>query len=456
MCLNPACFRAKEEAEHREWMEVQRVRAAKLAGGASVEVLGMAEGRPHFNEAGTKLLPSKVHVVLDDAPDPGDVVEAAEGRVKPWAELIHGRAVPITVARMPESGKAVMLIPKAEALTAAQENGHGPLFKKALQKQAPTPEDTKPEDTLAPGYKTATDAAAVKEEQRRRAELKVEEEDRVTDAQVSALVAKARATKGMPADMLRLVGRRIVSMMNGEVHWGFAAKFLGLTSDVGDSWSGVLYDALGQAPDEKLPGLVVALAALSDPLVHYKNDLGAECRHELAADLEVDLKKVEREALAALKAEREAVEQSKACELRWSDARKKTEEFNWEGPKAINPSRGTLCLSGVTGQAAGAVIEAEVYVAKSEKGWHFGWEIRRRYEKKAPDILAGDACLVTSGSCSQRVLAVRAGLQAMQSAVTADQHTFPAFEQWADLHEIIRRHIEALGDGAKQARKGAK
>lgn len=120
-CLNPACFKRKEEAA----FEIFRARQA----GDGKRVLTLEENSrsvsgDNFRTWSTNIVP------LDEKPSLGQLKPDAKC-TKTWRQLIAGQVVEIIVGRN-EEGEPIEGVDVKLAIAAANQNGHGELFPSGL------------------------------------------------------------------------------------------------------------------------------------------------------------------------------------------------------------------------------------------------------------------------------------------------------------------------------------
>lgn len=121
MCLNPSCFRRKEQAQHARWVAEQSSEAGAESSPArrvltpAENAISVAKERFNFFKSG--------YVGLDDKPEPTVRGAAYASPDATWRELIRDRGVTVVVGRT-ESGKPIEGVALKQAVAAAQLNGH--------------------------------------------------------------------------------------------------------------------------------------------------------------------------------------------------------------------------------------------------------------------------------------------------------------------------------------------
>ena len=124
MCCDPDCYAQKCEAA---W-----VRQSAKAVEAGTEVLSDAESRMLFDDTGRHLNFTAAFVLWPDRPERDLIKPEVEWeRLESWSSLV-GEVVRPVLARVPATGRGVLLARLDACLTAAVEMGEGDLFKDAV------------------------------------------------------------------------------------------------------------------------------------------------------------------------------------------------------------------------------------------------------------------------------------------------------------------------------------
>lgn len=119
-CYNPRCYREKAEAGWQQ--KAERVREDGM------EVLSDTDSRVQFPD-GKHLCGNSSYVLWEQRP-PQDILkpEIEWSTIDAWCDMLEGREVPLTLARVPDSGRSVVLAKLELCLTAAVHVGEGDIF----------------------------------------------------------------------------------------------------------------------------------------------------------------------------------------------------------------------------------------------------------------------------------------------------------------------------------------
>jgi ParB/RepB/Spo0J family partition protein len=216
MCLNPSCFKRKEEAAHARWAEGEI--------GDGRKVLTPAQAEKWISGGKFSFYTSKI-VGLADIPEShifGTLPEDVRG--KTWAQLTAGQGVPVLVARV--KGGKLEGIALEKALAAAEANGFK--IKNPLHRAA---------------SKLMT--AADREEEKRKQEEETQLRKAVNKAALEQLAGSVKADplawlqrylKRQNIDAFcRLTGRKITEV-RAEIDSGIPAKICPLAAQIEATW----------------------------------------------------------------------------------------------------------------------------------------------------------------------------------------------------------------------------
>ncbi len=448
-CIVPACFRAKEAAEWAQWQREVLAEKRKFFGpGQPLEMLDAAKGAELFDHSGAKLAPAAGRVLVEwgACPEAGDLRGGVEvGAAQAWSELTNQRGVPIQIARVPATARAMLLMNREAALAAACENGHAALFRRAVvAKVAP---QAGPEAVPAPGEvgrATAQAAQQAQEQQAERAAEIAEEEAAVEKAQLRAAVEAALAVKVLEPEQMRDAVHRLLWAVVNDDHGEAVAGLLGLPLTANQSAAAVLGKHIETVDAVKLPGLLVALSLLGLPALWSREMTQRQgAIRDVCKSMQVDAKRVAKEAKAQVAAERDRrrEEAAVATGLEWEDSRHKVDEFGWEEGVATKPTRVRVALPAECKQMMAAVFVAR----RSAREWHSTFVLNISGQ------VTGEPQVSSRGRAdSNRTLAAKRALEELRDQLRQmaeqDAKKAPA------LHSAgarVERYMEQVGKGGK-------
>jgi ParB/RepB/Spo0J family partition protein len=405
MCMNLACYRAKETATHERWV-------AEEAAKGNV-ALGAEENKQVWNQDGTGLAYNSPYVLADAKPSVAEIGAKPDAELKTWGKLVDGAEVPVVLA-VDAKGKVRTLIKREVAVEAV----------KVVDAEMPAAQKILAE----PKKVKKTDATAEAEAKDKAAAEAVEK--RLERAEVAAIVTAARLpiaklTEEWLGMALTVLAYRVAEAEVGAVgaicvRRGWASDDEGAVTDLLD----LLLEKGGELPAHEQVSLLTELLIFATPdLPGFIGDW--------AAAVGVDLKKVRKETVAAMKAEAKAeADKAAVCKgVRWITKRKhEVADFKWKDSLCTNADCAVVEI--------GKGMIAHLYIARVEKGWVYGFSL------EIAGVVHGEKVSAVVAKYGTPELAVVSALTALRMAVERNAGTD---EQLAKLTDYI-----------KAAQKGAK
>ena len=384
MCMNPECFREKRNAAHALWMEsVTDLEKGRRA-------LPLDEAEKVFEVSGKKLAYNSGLVELDDLPHEHDLKRGVN-EPPAWKKLIRGQGVPVLLVKDGD-GKVRELVDHKLALLAARENEKDKPAAARLFKSESSMKD-KPKE----GWEKEQDA---EKDLADRAELKRKEQEE-----------QERARRIQETSLMEVVGiARGLKVPEG--FWTLAvAALLEVTNEHGDGPEVAARHGLATTEDlQKLVGKMTVpdkVAFTAELLLTlYVGENRAAALPKWAKVFGVDLKRVKKSCEAQFAAEDKAAAEKAeiAGGIVWKSRKEKADDFEWNSSGVcVNPDVAVLNFP------KAVKISASVEVARSEKGWKVGVDV------KGSKFGHGSPCCAASAGYSDRSLALKTGLLSIKA-----------------------------------------
>jgi hypothetical protein len=321
-------------------------------------------------------------VDLDEKPDKADL-GAKTDDLPTWGKLVKGAEVPVVVARDGKGRERALVNRKLAVAAVEQLDAEKPAEKQILEaaKKAPSAPRLTPDEEKAR-------VLAQKEQQEREA--------RLGKAEIAAIVSAARLPLAKLGKEWFVVAAQTLVACVMEAKLPPIAARLGWKPDedqmMSGNYTGLFFNRIVEL---EIPDI---LSLLTELLI--SSEAYDDIEHELASALGVDLRKVRKDEEAKMKAEAKfAAGKKKAAALvEWSPD---PGGFEWnEAGVCSNPVVGKLAL--------GKKIEASVKLARSGKGWVYGFSF------SIGTFFASSPPSNTATHYDQRSLAERVALLALK------------------------------------------
>lgn len=410
LCLNPECLRMKEAAEHEQW------RCAVSTSTSSVTTLAYEANKAAFNEKGNDLALNSRFVKMSDAPACDDELKRGVENVPTWKKILRGQTVPIVILRTPK-GDEWEVIDRAVAIEAAREG------EKAMPAAERIFKTSKTDDASTSSTSDQADSfPGIAKEQET-------EKQRLAEARARELALRVESAW---KDAVREGARKM------KPHAEFAALAIDALiecviehSDEAELLEWMKWEAKSGEPEgdclrrcaRKLEGGFQSEFLVVLILMMHMDRSRIAALPKWAKLFEVDLKAVKKTTEALVAAEHQRADEEKAIGdgVVWKERKEKAEDFKWNtSGLAENPDRAEIALP-----KAGKV-SASVSMARDAKGWHVGWFIAH------PKWGTSSPCDRTSTGYSERPLALRAGLLALEQQAKANKADEAVLKRLAD------------------------
>lgn len=395
-CLNPECFRLKVSAAYEKWR--REVAELATASGENVVTITAEETAKLWDNTGKRLAPNSGYVELSAKPE-GWELKAGEENPPTWRAMLKNSGTQILVVK-DTAGKQRDLVKRELAKQAAANAGHD-IFagvKPATAEETPAPAPAPAPTSEAPAEEAPAEEPVVDQEpgdrriERAAEETKADiarqlanaEAERVQKLQSrqalalsQALAEAARAMKLLSLEFWRLLLAPMVAAAREFGTLVNLCEMLGVPQgETDDDREEALNIRLGETPLEHLPAFALMVArnmVFNEEVAPW---LKVACKA-----LGVDVKAVNKRVAGEVAAEEEHARQEAEIEagVAWaSPLLEAPEDFRWTSEGLCeNPNMATLAFP------KGVKLAAFVTVARTKKGWHFGYEVSEGAGKKA-------------------------------------------------------------------------
>lgn len=336
MCVNPACYRLKEAAEHDKWRaEVTDEKARRIA-------LPAAEAAGLWDHSKKHLAPATAYYDLSEPPPPHLVRTDFSDKPQPWKDLLKGQEIEILLVK-DEAGTVHELVKKDVAVESAKAAGND-VFRKT-------------EKVAKQIARSEAELAAEK--------LKSERDAILSEVQTAAVMGGFRGIKVLPDELWNWVIKVVLEagrdLCSGKEEENLARRHGWKEGD--DRFDIYLFKHFGKMEKSLRFGFLVEVC-----LAMVEKD--EKTLKVWAKHLGVDLPAVKKSQIEKFKAADEAAAEKGEIEsgLRWNKRREKVEDFAWNGQNVCEDP--DVCT--VTMPAKRTKVTATISLARSEKGWHYG------------------------------------------------------------------------------------
>ena len=448
MCMNPDCFRAKQNASYEVW------RKTTEAGGANIVTMSAEESDGLWDHTGKRLTPNCGYVEIEARPEEW-YVKAGTPPLLTWKKMLRGTACPILAVK-DRHGAVHELAKRDQAKRIATEIGHD-IFRGTAGAEPATPAGIAAADDGDP--RIASAAAGVQRDAAREAR-QAEQAGRDAAAKREGVLAErtmlalkrgvmegSRGMKRLAPEFWHLILGPLVDLVKEQGYLGDLCEVLGkaehLTNPVdNEDW---LDRIVRGTPVEQMPSLVIVAAR------EMLSPGETEVWMKLACKtFGVDAKAVRKRVVTELEAEERAEAERLEIEngVRWSlPLKEKADELEWlSDGDCANANLASLALPQTKGERWVALLG----VARTHKGWHAGHALSRG---KKP--LAHSMPNMNSASYSNAALASATALRAVHQAMVDASGPEPMQTRVSAYIAAVKLPAEKSAKAAKAKKKGA-